>query len=110
MFEEERIPGEGPEAQLEHTLFATPANWHLGSSFGLAGPLQKAEDAPGDERPYTPCYIVEEQPPEPTRAAESPNEQSAKAATTEERKDNNHAEQHTSKDWDLLNLLFKVRQ
>jgi hypothetical protein len=54
--------------------------------------------------------VVEEPPPEPTRVEEAPNEQSGKAATTEECVDSNCPEQHTSMDWDLLNLLFEIRK
>lgn len=109
-FGEERIPAGGSDIQLEHTLCAAPANWHPGTSSGLAGPSQPVEDIPGDERPYTPCYVVEEPPPEPTRDEEAPNEQRGKAATIEERVDSNHPEQQASRDWDYLNLLFEMRK
>jgi hypothetical protein len=109
-FGEERIPAGGSENQPEHTLFAAPVNWHPCTSFGLAGPSQPVEGIPGDERPYSPCYVVEEPPPEPTREAEAPNEQGGRAATTEERVDNNRPEQQTSTDWDYLNLLFEMRK
>jgi hypothetical protein len=109
-FEEEQIPEEGPNIQPEHALLAAPVNWHPASSSGLAGPSQQMEDTPAEERPYTPCYVVEEPPPEPTKEEEAPNRQSDKAATTEEREDNHHAEKHPSMDWDLLNLLFEIKQ
>jgi hypothetical protein len=109
-FDEEKTPAAGSDIQLEHTLFDAPANWHPSMSFGLAGPSQPVEDFLGEDRPYTPCYVVEELPPELTRAEEIHNEQRGKEATTEERTDNNCPEQHTSEDWDLLSLLFEIRK
>jgi hypothetical protein len=82
-FDEQKTPAAGSDIQLAHTLLDAPANWHPSMSFGLAGPSQPADDLPGEERPYTPCYVVEELPPEPTRAEEIRNEQSGKEATTE---------------------------
>jgi hypothetical protein len=79
-------------------------------TFGLAGPSQPAADLPGEERPYTPCYVVEELPPELTQAAEVRKEQSGNEAAPEERADTNFPEQHTSVDWDLLSLLFEIRK
>jgi hypothetical protein len=109
-FDEEKTPAAGSDTQLEHTLFDAHANWHPCMTFGLAGPSQPAEDFPEEERPYTPCYVVEELPPEFTRAAEVRNDQNEKEATTEERADTNCPEQHNSVDWDLLSLLFEIRK
>jgi hypothetical protein len=106
---EEEIPTGGLESPPEHTLFFVPENWNPRSFFGSAGTSRPAGGNTGVERPYSPCYVEEEPPPEPTREAEGHNAQGGRAATSEERMDSNRPEQQPSTDWDYLNLLFEMR-
>jgi hypothetical protein len=70
---EEVIPDEGIESPPAHTLFTVPENWHPRSHFGLDSTpgMASGTSYQGDNRkeePYSPCYVEEEAPPEPTRA------------------------------------------
>ena len=98
------------DSQLGLSRFEESAPWQQRATFGLEGPSQTAAALPDGERPYTPCYVVEELPPELTQAAEECNEQGGNEAAPEERTDTNGPERHASRDWDLLSLLFEMRQ
>jgi len=100
---EEVIPDEGIESPPAHTLFTVPENWHPRSHFGLdiTPGMASRTSYQGDNRkeePYSPCYVEEEAPPEPTRA------DTGHGATV----DNSQA-QPPSVDEGYLNLIFDVR-
>jgi hypothetical protein len=108
--EKGKAPMADSDSQLGLSRFEESAPWQQRATFGLDGPSQTAAASPDEERPYTPCYVVEELPPEPTQTAATCNEQDGNAAAPEERADTNGPERHASGDWDLLSLLFEVRQ
>jgi len=63
------------------------------------------------EKPYSPCYVEEEAPPEPTKEEKETGRerrrhrtQDADAATSEDCK-----EQPPVADWGYLNLVFEIR-
>jgi hypothetical protein len=103
---EEVIPDEGLESPPEHTLFTVPDNWNPRSHFGLVSTpgMASGTSNQGDnsiERPYAPCYVEEEVPPEPTRGDAGDKAQGATADTS-------HA-QPPSVDGGYLNLIFDMR-
>jgi hypothetical protein len=110
----EVIPEGGLESPPEHTLFMVPENWNPRSHFGSVSIPQTASGTRNHrdisvERYYSPCYVEEEVPPEPTRGAEGHKTQEAKAATSEEFMDSHRPEQPPSVDWGYLNLVFEMR-
>jgi hypothetical protein len=118
---EEVIPEGGLPSPPEHTLFMVPENWNPSSSFGSDSKRQPASNVldpstATTEKPYSPCYVEEEAPPEPTKEAEEPGRarhrhrtQEAEAATSEEFMDSHRPEQPPSVDWGYLNLVFEIR-
>jgi hypothetical protein len=69
---EEVIPEGGLPSPPEHTLFMVPENWNPSMSFGSYSIRQPASNVldPSTatiEKPYSPCYVEEEAPPEPTK-------------------------------------------
>jgi hypothetical protein len=118
---EEVIPEGGLESPPEHTLFMVPENWNPSSNFGSDSkppPASSTLDphATSAEKPYSPCYVEEEVPPEPTKEAEGQaqarqrhKKQEAEAATSEELMDSHRPEQPPSVDWGYLNLVFEMR-
>jgi hypothetical protein len=98
---EEEIPAEGLPSPPAYAWFTVPENWNPHSSFGMASTsgVAREQDTPGSdghEAPYTPCFVEEEAPPEPTC-----NDQSSHAATG--------PTQPPSPCMDHLSLLFDVR-
>jgi hypothetical protein len=74
---EEVIPEGGLPSPPEHTLFMVPENWNPSTSFGSYNIRQPASNVldPSTatiEKPYSPCYVEEEAPPEPTKEAKEP--------------------------------------
>jgi hypothetical protein len=103
---EEEIPEGGLESPPEHTLFIIPKNWNPRSNFGSVSSQKMASDArnQGDsrtERPYSPCYVEEEVPPEATRGAEGHQKKGKAPATS--------PGQTPSADEGYINLIFDVR-
>jgi hypothetical protein len=103
---EEVIPDEGLESPPEHTLFTVPENWNPRSHFGLdntpgmaSGTRNHGDN--GKEEPYSPCYVEEEAPPEPTRVDTGDKEHGATADTSQA--------QPPSADGGYLSLIFDVR-
>jgi hypothetical protein len=104
-----------------HTLFVALDNWNPSSSLGSHCTRQPESNEPGPstaiaEQPYSPCYVVEEAPPEPTKEtteAEQERQQHcakvADAATSEEFRDSHRWEQPSAEDWGYLNLIFEIR-
>jgi hypothetical protein len=121
VFVEEVIPESGPPSPPGHTLFMVPENWHPSTSFGSHGLHQPVSEGPDPstvtaERPYTPCYVVEEAPPEPTKEAEDTGQERQRHRTKEEDADtskdctaSHRLEQPPAADWDYLNLVFDIR-
>jgi hypothetical protein len=103
---EEEIPDEGIDSPPAHTLFTVPEKWHPRTHFGLDSTPGMASGTSyqggiSKEEPYSPCYVEEEVPPEPTRADTEDNEHGATA-------DNTQA-QPPSADGGYLNLIFEMR-
>jgi hypothetical protein len=99
---EEEIPEGGLASPPEHTLFMVPENWNPRSTFGLIGTQQAASGmrTQGDsstERPYSPCYVEEEVPPDATRGAAGYQKQGA------------DMEQPPLVDASYINLIFDMR-
>jgi hypothetical protein len=74
---EEVIPEGGLPSPPEHTLFMVPENWNPSTSFGsynIRQPVSNVLDpsTTTTEKPYSPYYVEEEAPPEPTKEAEEP--------------------------------------
>jgi hypothetical protein len=75
VFIEEVIPPTGPPGPTKHNPLTIPKNWNSRASYGSPGPHQPVNEEPDpsasiEEWPYTPCYVVEEIPPEATEATE----------------------------------------
>jgi hypothetical protein len=75
VFIEEVIPPIGPPSPTKHNPLTIPKNWNSRASYGSPGPHQPVNEEPDpsasiEEWPYTPCYVVEEIPPEATEAME----------------------------------------
>jgi hypothetical protein len=121
VFVEEVIPASGPPSPPGHTLFMPPENWNPSTSFGSHGLHQPASEGPDPstvtaERPYTPCYVVEEIPPEATEETKNTGQERQRHRTKEEDEDtrkestaSHRLEQPPAADWDYLNLVFDIR-
>jgi hypothetical protein len=99
---EEEIPEGGLESPPEHTLFMVPDNWNPRSNFGLVRTQQmvsgtRTQGDSSTERPYSPCYVEEEVPPEATRGAAGYKTQGAAM------------EQPPLVDASYINLIFDMR-
>jgi hypothetical protein len=96
---EEVIPEGGLPSPPGHTLFMVPENWNPSTSFGTHSKCQfdcKVSDpsTATTEKPYSPCYVEEEAPPEPTKEEKETGRerrrhrtQDADAATSEDCKE-----------------------
>jgi hypothetical protein len=67
--------------------------------------------------PYSPCYIQEEAPPEPTvdgettgRARQENRTPTAETNASEDFMGSNHSDQPPSADWVYLDLVFEIRE
>jgi hypothetical protein len=121
VFIEEVIPPTGPPSTTEHNPLTIPKNWNSRASYGSPGPHQPVNEEPGpsasiEEWPYTPCYVVEEIPPEATEATENTGQEHQRHQSKEaaEGASKEHAasysqEQPPTANWDLLNLIFDIR-
>jgi hypothetical protein len=103
---EEVIPAEGLPSPPAYTLFTVPENWNPRSCIGMdsTSGMARVQGTPGDsgnEAPYTPCYVEEEAPPEPTRNDKRSHAPEGMAATS--------PTQPPSPCVDHLSLLFDVR-
>jgi hypothetical protein len=104
-----------------HTLFEALSNRIPSSSIGSHSTRQPASNEPGPstaiaEQPYSPCYVVEEAPPEPTTettgAEQERHQYSAKVedeAVNEESRESHRWEQPSAEDWGYLDLIFEIR-
>jgi hypothetical protein len=103
---EEVLPEAGQENPPEYTWFTAPGHWNSRSCFGvdstsgMAG-VQCNPDDSGNEAPYTPCYVEEEAPPEPTRLDPATHAPEARGDTSPTQPPPPHT--------DYLSLLFDVR-
>jgi len=103
---EEVILDEGLKSHPEHTLFTVPENWHPRSCIGMdntsemVGGKRNPSDS-GNAEPYSPCYVVEEAPPEPIRDDTRTHAPEATADTSPTQPPPPHA--------DYLSLIFDVR-
>jgi hypothetical protein len=114
---EEVVPEEGPE-----NLDMAPKNWQPSTSFNPDTTRQTESKvfAPATESTelrYSPCYIIEEAPPEPTVDAENTDharhENRVQAAVTNASEDfmgSNHPHQPPLADWACLDLVFEIRE
>jgi hypothetical protein len=99
---EEEIPEGDLSGPPEHTLFTVPENWNPRSAFGLFETQQVATGTSTQgnssiERPYSPCYIEEEVPPEATKETAGDQQQGA------------DMEQPPVVDASYINLIFDMR-
>jgi hypothetical protein len=103
---EEELPTDGIDSPPTRTLLSVPEERHpcthsgLNNTPGMASGTS-SQGGIGKEEPYSPCYIEEEVPPEPTGADTAGNAHGATA-------DNTQA-QPLSVDGGYLNLIFEVR-
>ena len=95
---EEEIPDEGQDAPPALNFVSA----HFDQANTLAGASGRSNrDDSGKDEPYSPCYIAEEPPPEPTRPDHGEHRQKANAGT-------NPAQSHPAAG-DYLSLIFDVR-
>jgi hypothetical protein len=121
VFIEEVIPPNGPPNPPEHISFTIPKNWNSRISHGSPVRYQPVDTGPDpsaviEERPYTPCYVVEEVPPEATEATEDAEQERQLQQSKKESEGGNEEnaasysqEQPPAANWDLLNLIFDIR-
>jgi hypothetical protein len=105
-----------PPSPPGHTLFVASRNQNPSSSLSSPSTRQPASNEPGAEQPYSPCYVIEEAPPEPTtettEAEQECHQHSAKVeeeTVNEESRDSHRWEQPAAADWGYLDLLFEIR-
>jgi hypothetical protein len=118
---EEVVPEGGLPSPPEN-LFMVPENWHPSTSFDSYSTRQPASNVfdPATDStaaPYSPCYIKEEAPPEPTvdaedtdRARHENRTPAAETTASEDFMGSNHSDQPPSADWVCLNLVFEIRE
>jgi hypothetical protein len=121
VFIEEVIPPNGPPSPPGHNLLTILENWNSRVSYGSPGPHQPVSEGPNPstvikERPYTPCYVVEEIPAEATEATEDTRPERQRhqpKGEDEDARTKNTAsysqEQPPAANWDHLNLIFDIR-
>jgi hypothetical protein len=103
---EEEIPGDEQDSPPVFTLFTAPEHRNPRSQFGQDNTTAEASGRrnhgdSGKEEPYSPCYVEEEPPPEPTRADTGDKRYEATADTS--------PAQPPSAAGDYLSLIFDVR-
>jgi hypothetical protein len=109
---EEVIPEGGPPSPPGCILFTVPENWNPSTSFGTHSKCQldsKVSDPSTAtmEKPYSPCYVEEEAPPEPTNEKkETGREQRHRTQNTDE---DISKEQPPVADWRYLDLVLEIR-
>jgi len=99
-----------------HTLLMAPHSQILSTSFNSPSTRPSDNPEPKVEQAYSPCYIIEEAPPEPTKETTgAEHECHQRDANAEERTANDEPghshqqEQHAAEDGGSLDLLFDVR-
>jgi hypothetical protein len=105
-----------PPSPPGHTLCMASRSQNPSTSLGSPSTRQPDSHEHSTEQPYSPCYIIEEAPPEPTTettGAEHEGHQhgaKAEAETVNEESGHSHRwEQPAAVDWGYLDLLFDIR-
>jgi hypothetical protein len=99
-----------------HTLLMAPHSQIPSTSFSSPSTRPPDSQEPKVEQAYSPCYIIEEAPPEPTKETTGAEHEchqrdaNAEEETAKEESGHSHQqEQHAAADGGSLDLLFDIR-
>jgi hypothetical protein len=109
---EEVIPEDGLPSPPRCILFTTPEHWNPSISLGTYSTCQLDHKEPDPctatlEQQYSPCYVTEEAPPEPTSEKEGAGREAGHG--TQNPDENISQEPPREADWRYLDLILEIR-